>query len=43
MTGSRRLGQLIHVRLDSVEAHERLHAEPRPAVLAAIRRANIRN
>ena len=43
MTGLRRFGQLIRVRPESVEAYERLHAEPWPAVLAAIRRANIRN
>ncbi len=39
----RRFGQLIRVRPDSIEAYERLHAEPWPAVSAAIRRANIRN
>jgi L-rhamnose mutarotase len=43
MSGVRRFGQLIRVRPESVEAYERLHAEPWPAVLAAIRRANIRN
>jgi L-rhamnose mutarotase len=39
----RRFGQLIRVRPDSIEAYERLHGEPWPAVSAAIRRANIRN
>jgi L-rhamnose mutarotase len=43
MSGLRRFGQLIRVRPESVEAYERLHAEPWPAVTAAIRRANIRN
>ncbi|MFI5199651.1 MAG: L-rhamnose mutarotase [Candidatus Limnocylindrales bacterium] len=39
----RRFGQLIRVRPESIEAYERLHAAPPPAVSAAIRRANIRN
>src|ERR1700690_2118697 len=43
MSQVRRFGQLIRVRPESVEAYERLHAEPRPAVIAAIQRANIRN
>jgi L-rhamnose mutarotase len=43
MTGIRRFGQVIRVRPESVEAYERLHAAPWPAVTAAIRRANIRN
>jgi L-rhamnose mutarotase len=43
MSGVRRFGQLVRVRPESVEAYERLHAAPWPAVIAAIRRANIRN
>lgn len=43
MSQVRRYGQVIRVRPESVEAYERLHAEPWPAVLAAIERANIRN
>jgi len=43
MSGVRRFGQLIRVRPESVEAYERLHAAPWPAVIAAIRRAKIRN
>ena len=39
----RRFGQVIGVRADSIEAYERLHAEPWPGVLAAIAAANIRN
>lgn len=39
----RRFGQLIRVRPESIEAYERLHAQPWPAVIAAIGRANIRN
>jgi len=39
----RRFGQVILVRPESVEAYERLHSEPWPGVLAAIRAANIRN
>ncbi len=39
----RRFGQVIGVRADSVEAYERLHAQPWPGVLAAIAAANIRN
>jgi L-rhamnose mutarotase len=43
MSAVRRFGQLICVRPESIEAYERLHAEPWPAVIAAIDRANIRN
>jgi L-rhamnose mutarotase len=43
MTGLRRFGQLIRVRPESVEAYERLHAEPWPAVLAALKSAGCRN
>jgi L-rhamnose mutarotase len=39
----RRLGQVIHVRPDAIDAYERLHANPWPTVNAAIHRANIRN
>jgi L-rhamnose mutarotase len=39
----RRLGQVIRVKPESVEAYERLHAEPWPGVLAAIAAANIRD
>ena len=39
----RRLGQVIRVKPEDVEAYERLHADPWPAVLAAIAAANIRN
>jgi L-rhamnose mutarotase len=41
--GVRRFGQVIHVRPESIEAYERLHAETWPGVLAAIETANIRN
>ena len=41
--GVRRFGQVIRVRPESIEAYERLHAEPWPGVLAAIAAANIRN
>ena len=41
--GVRRFGQFIRVRPASIEAYERLHAEPWPGVLAAIAAANIRN
>jgi L-rhamnose mutarotase len=43
VTAVRRFGQVIRVRPDWVEEYERLHANPRAAVTAAIRRANIRN
>jgi L-rhamnose mutarotase len=39
----RRFGQVIGLRSDAIEAYERLHAEPWPAVLDQIRRSNIRN
>jgi L-rhamnose mutarotase len=39
----RRFGQLIRVRPEAVAAYEKLHADPWPAVVAAIRRARIRN
>ncbi len=39
----RRLGQVIRVKPEDVEAYERLHADPWPAVLDAIAAANIRN
>jgi L-rhamnose mutarotase len=39
----RRFGQVIRVKPDAVDAYERLHADPWPAVLAAIAAANIRN
>ena len=39
----RRVGQVIGLRHDRIEEYERLHAEAWPGVLAAIRRANIRN
>jgi L-rhamnose mutarotase len=38
-----RVGQVIDVRHDRIEDYERLHAAVWPTVLAAIRRANIRN
>jgi L-rhamnose mutarotase len=41
--GTRRFGQLIRVRPESISAYEALHARPRAAVNAAIFRANIRN
>jgi L-rhamnose mutarotase len=41
--GVRRFGQVIRVRAESIEAYERLHAEPWPGVLAAIAAANIRD
>lgn len=39
----KRYGQVIRVRPDRIEEYERLHAAAWPAVLAAIRAANIRN
>ena len=39
----RRFGQVIRVKPDAIDAYERLHADPWPAVLAAIAAANIRN
>jgi L-rhamnose mutarotase len=39
----RRFGQLVHVRRESIDTYERLHAAPWPGVLAQIRRSNIRN
>jgi len=39
----RRFGQVIRVRRERVAEYEALHAAPWPGVLAAIRRANIRN
>jgi L-rhamnose mutarotase len=41
MSETRRFGQLIRLRPEAVAAYEQLHAEPWPAVLAAIRRARI--
>lgn len=38
-----RLGQVIRVRADAIDAYEQLHANPWQAVNAAIHRANIRN
>ena len=38
-----RVGQVIHVRPESIEAYEAIHAAVWPGVLAAIRRANIRD
>ena len=38
-----RLGQVIRVRPDAIDAYEQLHANPWPTVNAAIQRANIRN
>jgi len=39
----RRVGQVIRVRPEAIEAYERLHADPWPGVLAAIQAANIRH
>ncbi len=39
----KRYGQRIDVKPDQIEAYERLHADPWPAVLDQIRRSNIRN
>jgi L-rhamnose mutarotase len=39
----RRFGQVVRVRPDRIEEYERLHAATWPAVLQAIRTANIRN
>ncbi len=39
----RRVGQIIRLKPEKYEAYRRLHAEPRPAVLAALRAANVRN
>ena len=41
--GVKRVGQVIRVRPEAIEAYERLHAETWPGVLAALRAANIRN
>jgi L-rhamnose mutarotase len=41
--GVRRFGQAIRVRPESIEAYERLHAEPWQGVLATLRAANVRN
>jgi L-rhamnose mutarotase len=38
-----RIGQVIRVRPEVVEEYERIHAAVWPGVLAAIRRANIRD
>jgi L-rhamnose mutarotase len=38
-----RLGQVIRVRKDAIEAYEHAHANPWPTVNAALHRANIRN
>ena len=38
-----RLGQVIRVRPEAIDAYEDLHANPWPTVNAAIYRANIRN
>ena len=39
----KRVGQVIRVRPEAIEAYERLHAEPWAAVLATLRGANVRN
>lgn len=39
----RRFGQVIGIRPERIDEYERLHAEPWPGVLSAIRGANIRN
>ena len=39
----RRLGQVIRVLPDAIDAYEQLHANPWPKVNAAIQRAKIRN
>jgi L-rhamnose mutarotase len=39
----RRFGQLIRIRPEAIEEYERMHADPWPAVTAAIHAANIRN
>ena len=39
----RRFGQVIRVRPETIEADEALHADPWPAVAAAIHAANIRD
>ncbi len=41
--GVKRVGQVIRVRPESIDAYEQLHAEPWPGVLATLRAANIRN
>src|SRR6185503_11505327 len=38
-----RVGQVIRVKAESIEEYERIHAEVWPGVLAAIRKANIRD
>jgi L-rhamnose mutarotase len=38
-----RVGQVIRVRPEAIDAYERLHADPWPGVLATLRAANIRN
>jgi L-rhamnose mutarotase len=41
--GVKRVGQVIRVRPEAIEAYERLHAAPWPGVLATLQAANIRN
>ena len=41
--GVRRVGQVIRVKPDAIEAYERLHAEPWPGVLEMLRAANVRD
>ena len=41
--GVKRVGQVIRVRPEAIEAYERLHAEPWPGVLATLRAANVHN
>lgn len=43
MIEPRRIGQVIRIRPEAIEAYEALHADPWPAVTAAIRAANIRD
>ena len=43
MTEARRFGQVIRIRPEAIEAYEALHADPWPAVTAAIHAANIRD
>lgn len=38
-----RMGMVIGIRSEKIDAYRRLHAEPWPSVIAALSHANIRN
>ena len=39
----KRMAMVINVKPDRLEAYKRLHADAWPEVLAALRKANVRN